>query len=240
MKKMLKGIKRILLVTVFILMLGSLAVMGHYTYLGYEMYSTALEKKSVSEMAADIKSRCRFAEYKELPAFYVNAVIASEDRNFLGHNGIDVFAICRAVLHDIKVKAPEQGGSTITQQLAKNEYFTQEKRLERKLAEFFMAIKIENELSKEEIFALYSNSIYFGSGYYGLESAAKGYFGKDITELSEYECAMLAGIPNAPTAYSPDSSPELARERTEKVIENMVSAEYITEEQADRITGKIT
>ncbi|MCI7499538.1 MAG: biosynthetic peptidoglycan transglycosylase [Oscillospiraceae bacterium] len=240
MKKMLKGIKRILLVTVFILMLGALAVTGHYTYLGYEMFSTALEKKSVSEMAADIKSRCRFAEYKELPAFYVNAVIASEDRNFFGHNGIDVFAICRAVLHDIKVKAPEQGGSTITQQLAKNEYFTQEKRLERKLAEFFMAIKIENELSKEEIFALYSNSIYFGSGYYGLESAAKGYFGKDITELSEYECAMLAGIPNAPTAYSPDSSPELARERTEKVIENMVSAEYITEEQADRITGKIT
>lgn len=237
---MLRTIKRILLVLLIILILGALSATGYYAYMGYEMYSHALEEKSISEMAADIKSRCRFAEYKELPAFYVNAVIASEDRNFFGHNGIDVFAICRAVLHDIKVKAPEQGGSTITQQLAKNEYFTQEKRLERKLAEFFMAIKIENELSKEEIFALYSNSIYFGSGYYGLESAAKGYFGKDITELSEYECAMLAGIPNAPTAYSPDSSPELARERTEKVIENMVSAEYITEEQADRITGKIT
>lgn len=240
MKKMLKGIKRILLVTVFILMLGALSATGYYAYMGYEMYSHALEEKSISEMAADIKSRCRFAEYKELPAFYVNAVIASEDRNFFGHNGIDVIAIGRAVLHDIKVKAPEQGGSTITQQLAKNEYFTQEKRLERKFAELFMAIKIENELSKEEIFALYSNSIYFGSGYYGLDSAAKGYFGKDIPELSEYECAMLAGIPNAPGAYSPDSSPELARERTEKVIENMVSAEYITEEQADRITGKIT
>ena len=237
---MLRTIKRILLVLLIILILGALSATGYYAYMGYEMYSHALEEKSISEMAADIKSRCRFAEYKELPAFYVNAVIASEDRNFFGHNGIDVFAICRAVLHDIKVKAPEQGGSTITQQLAKNEYFTQEKRLERKLAEFFMAIKIENELSKEEIFALYSNSIYFGSGYYGLESAAKGYFGKDITELSEYECAMLAGIPNVPTAYSPDSSPELARERTEKVIENMVSAEYITEEQADRITGKIT
>ena len=237
---MLRTIKRILLVLLIILILGALSATGYYAYMGYEMYSHALEEKSISEMAADIKSRCRFAEYKELPAFYVNAVIASEDRNFFGHNGIDVIAIGRAVLHDIKVKAPEQGGSTITQQLAKNEYFTQEKRLERKFAELFMAIKIENELSKEEIFALYSNSIYFGSGYYGLDSAAKGYFGKDIPELSEYECAMLAGIPNAPTAYSPDSSPELARERTEKVIENMVSAEYITEEQADRITGKIT
>lgn len=240
MRKLFKGIKRLLLGTGFILLLGAFAVTGYYAYLGYEMYSDALEEKSVLEMAADIKSRCHFAEYKELPAFYVNAVIASEDKNFFGHKGIDVFAICRAVLHDIKVKAPEQGGSTITQQLAKNEYFTQEKRLERKFAEMFMAFKIETELSKEEIFSLYANSIYFGSGYYGLDSAAKGYFGKDITELSEYECAMLAGLPNAPSAYSPDTSPELARERTEKVIENMVSADYITEEQADRLTGKIT
>lgn len=240
MKRMLKGIKRLLLGTVCILFLGTLAVTGYYAYLGYEMYSTALEEKSVSEMAADIKSRCRFAEYNELPEFYVNAVIASEDRHFFRHNGIDVFAICRAVLHDIKVKAPEQGGSTITQQLAKNEYFTQKKRLERKFAEIFMAFKIENELSKEDIFALYANSIYFGSGYYGLDSASEGYFGKDISRLSEYECAMLAGLPNAPSTYSPDSSPELARKRTEKVIENMVSAEFITEEQADRLTGKNT
>ncbi len=237
MKKMFKGIKRLLLVTVFILFLGALAAAGYYAYLGYEMYSNALEEKSISEMAADVKSRCRFVEYKELPAFYVNAVIASEDKKFFGHNGIDVFAICRAVLHDIKVKAPEQGGSTITQQLAKNEYFTQEKRLERKFAEMFMAFKIENELSKEEIFELYANSIYFGSGYYGIDSAAKGYFGKDISELSDYECAMLAGLPNAPSAYSPITSPELARERTETVLENMVGADYITKEQADRLTG---
>lgn len=235
-KKKCSGIKIAIRVTVFILLLGIFSVTGYYAYMGYEMYSTALEKKSVSEMAADVKSRCRFIEYSELPKFYENAVIASEDRSFFEHNGIDIIAIGRAVLHDIKVKAPEQGGSTITQQLAKNEYFSQEKRLERKFAEVFMAIKIENELSKEEIFALYANSIYFGSGYYGIDSAAKGYFGKDIPELSEYECAMLAGIPNAPSAYSPDSSPELARKRTEIVIENMVSAEYITKEQADRLT----
>ena len=207
-------------------------VTGYYAYLGYEMYSSAIGEKSVSVMAADIKKRCQFAEYSELPEFYVNAVISAEDKNFFRHNGIDVVAICRAVLHDIKVKAPEQGGSTITQQLAKNEYFTQEKRLERKFAEVFMAFKIEKELSKEEIFALYSNSIYYGSGYYGLYSAAKGYFGKEIPELTDYECAMLAGLPNAPSAYSPDVSPELAKERTEKVLENMVNAEYITEEQA--------
>lgn len=229
---MFRIIKRILLLIISASMSVVFAVTGYYAYLGYEMYSIAIGEKSVSVMAADIKKRCQFAEYSELPEFYVNAVISAEDKNFFRHNGIDVVAICRAVLHDIKVKAPEQGGSTITQQLAKNEYFTQEKRLERKFAEVFMAFKIEKELSKEEIFALYSNSIYYGSGYYGLYSAAKGYFGKEIPELTDYECAMLAGLPNAPSAYSPDVSPELAKERTEKVLENMVNAEYITEEQA--------
>lgn len=234
-----KVIKRVLLVTVVILLLGILSVTGYYAYLGYGMYSDALEKKSVSEMAADVKSRCRFIEYSELPEFYVNAVVAVEDRSFFRHNGIDVIAIGRAVLHDIKVGAPEQGGSTITQQLAKNEYFSQEKRLERKFAEVFMAFEIEKELSKEDIFALYANSIYFGSGHYGIEAAADGYFGKNIPELSEYECAMLAGIPNAPSAYSPDISPELAKERTEIVLENMVGAGYITEERAVQLKENI-
>lgn len=233
-----KRMKKAVLLIAVILLLAVLSVTGYYAYLGYEMYSSAVEDKSISEMAADIKSRCRFIEYGELPEFYANAVISVEDRNFFGHKGIDVIAICRAVLHDIKVGAPEQGGSTITQQLAKNEYFSQEKRLERKFAEVFMAFEIEKELSKEEIFALYANSIYFGSGYYGLESAAKGYFGKNVSELSDYECAMLAGVPNAPSAYSPDASPELAKERTEIVLENMVSAGYITKEQAALLTGE--
>ncbi|MGN0553861.1 MAG: transglycosylase domain-containing protein [Oscillospiraceae bacterium] len=238
MKKKHRAIIKLLFVTASALLICVVAAAGYYGYLGYEMYSAAVKEKSVSEMAEDIKNRCRFIEYGKLPEFYVDAVKASEDKRFFQHNGIDFLAICRAALHDIKVKAPEQGGSTITQQLAKNEYFTQEKKLERKFAEVFMAFKIEHELSKEEIFELYINSIYFGSGYYGLESAAKGYFDKDISELSEYECAMLAGLPNAPSAYSPDSSPELARKRTEKVIENVVSANYITEEQAEILKGK--
>lgn len=237
MKKKSKPIKGTLIASLLIILLGVLAVSGYYGYHGYEMYTSALEEKSVSEMAEDIKSRCRFAEYDELPEFYVNAVIAAEDQRFWKHSGIDIFAICRAVLHDIKVMSPEQGGSTITQQLAKNEFFTQEKKLERKFAEVFMAFRIEKAFSKEEIFALYANSIYFGSGYYGIDSAAKGYFGKEISELSDYECAMLAGLPNAPSAYSPDASPELARERTAAVLNKMVKADRITEEQAETITA---
>lgn len=237
MKKKSKPIKGTLIASLLIILLGVLAVSGYYGYQGYEMYTSALEEKSVYEMAADIKSRCRFAEYDELPEFYVNAVIAAEDQRFWKHSGIDIFAICRAVLHDIKVMLPEQGGSTITQQLAKNEFFTQEKKPERKFAEVFMAFRIEKAFSKEEIFALYANSIYFGSGYYGIDSAAKGYFGKEISELSDYECAMLAGLPNAPSAYSPDTSPELARERTAAVLNKMVKADRITEEQAETITA---
>lgn len=232
MKKKSKAIKGTILVSVIILLLGVLAVLGYYAYHGYEMYTSALDEKSVSEMAADIKSRCHFVEYDDLPGFYVNAVIAAEDQRFWKHNGIDIFAICRAVLHDIKVMSPEQGGSTITQQLAKNEFFTQEKKLERKFAEVFMAFRIEKSFSKEEIFALYANSIYFGSGYYGIDAAAKGYFGKEISELSDYECAMLAGLPNAPSAYSPDASSEFAVRRTAIVIDKMEKADYITEAEA--------
>lgn len=95
-----------------------------------------------------------------------------------------------------------------------------------------MAFRIEKSFSKKEIFALYVNSIYFGSGYYGIDSAAKGYFGKEVSELSDYECAMLAGLPNAPSAYSPDVSSEFAVRRTAIVIAKMEKADYITEGEA--------
>lgn len=115
-----------------------------------------------------------------------------------------------------------EGGSTISQQLMKNEYFTQEKKLERKFAEIFAAWELEREYSKKEIFELYVNTIYFGSGYYGIHDAAEGYFGKEPSELTEYEAIMLAGLPNAPSAYSPDTNPELARQRMKQVLEKMV------------------
>lgn len=228
MKKMLRSallfLWRIIAAAVFIMLLAA----GYFAYGGYKMYSDALAEKSVAEMAEDIRSRCEFRGYDELPQFYINAVISTEDRRFFTHHGIDISAICRAVLHDIKVKAPEQGGSTITQQLAKNEFFTQEKKLERKFAEVFMSFKIESELSKEDIFVLYVNSIYFGGGNYGISAAAKGICGKDTGELTEYECALLAGLPNAPGVYAPDS--EFAERRTEIVLENMWECGYITDE----------
>ena len=117
-------------------------------------------------------------------------------------------------------------------------FFTQEKLVERKVAEIFVVFAMEHEYSKEELFELYVNTAYFGSGYYGIYAAAMGYFDKLPSELTRYEAAMLAGVPNAPSAYSPDVSEELAEQRTVQVLSSMVKHELITQEEADGIAGK--
>ena len=126
----------------------------------------------------------------------------------------------------------------ITQQLMNDEYFTKEKKLERKFAEIFAAWDIEKQYSKEDIFELYVNTIYFGSGYYGIYDAAEGYFGKEPSELNEYEAVMLAGLPNAPSAYSPDTSPELAKQRMRQVLDRMVECEVIDQTEADNLLAQ--
>lgn len=131
-----------------------------------------------------------------------------------------------------------EGGSTITQQLAKNLCFTQEKLLTRKVAEVFAAFALEREYSKEEILELYVNSIYFGNGYYSVREASIGYFQKEPSQMTPSECTMLAGIPNAPSAYALTASPELARERQIQVLRQMVDTGAITQEQADDILAE--
>ena len=219
MRKMCR--KLIKYAAALLLMIGSvgMAVLIYYGAQGYAMYKNAVGNVPVETMYAAVYSeRDEFAESENLPEFYIQAVIAAEDRRFYSHSGVDPTAMARALWHDIKVKAPEQGGSTITQQLAKNFYYSGEKRLERKFAEMFTAFEIERIYTKEQIFEMYVNSIYFGSGHYGVTEAAASYFDKPLADLSDYECAMLAGIPNAPSAYSPDASPQLAAERTEQIL----------------------
>lgn len=220
MRKMCR--KLIKYAAALLLAIGSVgaAVMIYYGAQGYAMYKSAVGKVPVETMYAAVYSeRDEFAEEEDLPDFYIQAVIAAEDRRFYSHGGVDPMAVARALWHDIKVKAPEQGGSTITQQLAKNFYYSSDKRPERKFAEMFTAFEIERKYNKDEILEMYVNSIYFGSGHYGVTEAAASYFGKPLADLSDYECAMLAGIPNAPSVYSPDVSPKLAAERTEQVLE---------------------
>ena len=166
----------------------------------------------------------------------MDAVVSVEDKRFWSHPGVDPIAICRALLYDIQTQSLAQGGSTISQQILKNLYFTQEKKLERKFAEVFGAFALERLCTKEEIFALYVNTIYFGSGYEGIAAAAQGYFGKEVSALDAVECVMLAGIPNAPSAYSPDASPSLTAQRTEQVLERMVACETLSERDAQALS----
>ena len=202
---------------------------------GYDLYSQALESCSVQEMAERIESQPDYTPVEELPQIYLDAVISVEDRRFYSHPGVDILAIARAAFNDLRTLSFAEGGSTITQQLAKNEYFTQEKTLTRKVAEAFMALKIEQELDKDTILSLYLNSINFGSGYETVAAASQGYFGKPPSQMNDWEATILAGIPNAPSAYSLDSSPTLAAQRQKQVLERMLRCGKITEEHADSI-----
>lgn len=202
------------------------------------MYKEAIQEMLIQEKVEEIRQKENYTKLSELPQIYINAVISVEDHRFYEHNGIDVIAIGRAIINDIKAMSFVEGGSTITQQIAKNEYFTQEKKITRKVAEVFVAFELEKQYTKNEILELYINTIYFGNGYYNIKDAAKGYFGKSITDLSDSECIMLAGIPNAPSVYAPTQNPELTKQRQKQVAEKMVKYGYLTEEEKDKILGK--
>lgn len=202
---------------------------------GFNLYQEALKDRSLDDMAAAIESREGFTPIDELPDLYVQAVIAIEDHRFYAHPGFDIIATTRALVNDLKAGAIVEGGSTITQQLAKNQYFTQEQTLERKVAEVFMAFTMEQHFSKRKILELYVNSIYFGDGYEGVGEASRGYFDKSPHELDADECTMLAGIPNAPSVYSPTVNPDLARERQGQVLRKLVAYEYLDGADAQRI-----
>ena len=188
---------------------------------------------------AEIQSKPSYTPVTDLPQVYLDAVVAVEDKRFYKHPGIDVISIARAIKNDIEAGQLIEGGSTITQQLAKNMYFDQERSITRKVAEVFMAFKLERNYSKKEILELYVNNIYFGDTYYCVADACQGYFGKEPKDMDSYESTMLAGIPNAPSAYSPDVSLELAHQRQQKVVWSMVRQKYLTQEEADQINNRI-
>lgn len=205
---------------------------------GYTLYRKALSEMSLEEKVASIQSNEDYTTFDELPQTYLNAVISVEDKRFYGHPGIDPIAIGRAVVNDIKAGSFVEGGSTITQQLAKNLYFSQQKELTRKAAEVFMAFHIENNYDKEEILEIYLNTIYFGDGYYCVRDASEGYFGKEPKDMSMDECTLLAGIPNAPSVYAPTKNPELARQRQLQVFKRMVACGYFSLEQAETLAAQ--
>lgn len=228
---MKKVIGKILIIILIILLSFGLIIVGT----GYNMYKEAIEKVPLEQKVEEIKEKDNYTTLEEMPDLYKMAVIAVEDHRFYEHGGIDIIAIGRALWNDIKALSFVEGGSTITQQLAKNTYFTQEKELTRKVAEVFMAFEIEKNYDKDEILELYLNTSYFGDGYDTVKEASRGYFEKEPMELTDYEAVMLAGIPNAPSVYAPTKNLELAKQRQKQVLDKLVKYEYISEDKAEEI-----
>jgi penicillin-binding protein 1A len=174
---------------------------------------------------------------KDLPPYLPNAFIAIEDRRFYSHFGIDPIGIARAVVANIMHHGVSQGGSTLTQQLAKNLFLTQERTLQRKLQEAELAIWLERKHSKKEILELYLNRVYFGSGAYGVEAAAQKYFGKPAKNVTIAEAAMLAGLVKSPSRLAPNRNPEGAERRAQTVLTAMADSGLITQAQAAASIG---
>lgn len=226
--KIIKG----LLVVAFLMIV---CVSGIFIYKGYNMYKNAVEEMSIEDKVNEIRAKENYTKIEELPEIYLEAIISVEDHRFYEHLGVDVLATLRAAYNDIRAMSFVEGGSTITQQLAKNLYFTQEKKVERKVAEVFMAVELEKEYSKKDILELYVNSIYFGNNYYCVKDASMGYFGKEPGKMTEYESTLLAGIPNAPSVYALTANPDLAAQRQRQVLEKMIKYKYLTSEEAEKI-----
>lgn len=196
--------------------------------LGYLKYKDATSKLSLSDVVNQIRSGEDYIKLEDISQDYKNAVVAVEDHRFYSHKGIDVISMLRATYVNIKSSSLTYGASTITQQVGRLLYFTQEKSPIRKFAEIFVAFDLEKNYSKDEILELYLNIIYFGNGYTGIHDASYGYFNKSPKDLTFYEATYLAGLPNAPSVYSEND--KLGEERRLQVVQ---AVEKYCKEQSD-------
>lgn len=227
----MKLFKKILIIILILFVVG----LSILFMVGFGYYSNTLKEKSLVERVEEITTKEDYTPFDQLSKNYVNAVIAVEDHRFYDHGAIDPIGIARAFYTNIRDGQFDEGGSTITQQVAKNVVFNQDKTLLRKLGEIFAAHDLEKNYSKDEIFAFYVNSSYFGDGYYSIYEASQGYYKKDPKDLNLSEASMLAGVPNAPSVYAPTVNPDLAKKRQKHVLAKMVEYGYITQEEANTV-----
>ena len=223
--KIFRKILLILLVLVIVLL-------SIFSLVGYTYYSKALKEKPLVSRVEEVTSSEHFVSFSDMAEDYRDAVIAVEDHRFYDHGPVDFIAIGRATFTNIKTGKLQEGGSTITQQVAKNLILSQEQSWVRKVAEIFAAYDLEKNYQKREIFELYVNTAYFGDGYYGIYDASHGYYNKDPKDLNLDEASMLAGVVNAPSLYSPNVNISLAKSRQAHVINKMLEYGYISKEEA--------
>ena len=227
----MKFIKKLLIaIILLILIIGSIVFL-----IGHSYYSKALKEKPLITRVDEITNKQNFVKFEDMSSYYRNAVISVEDHRFYDHGPVDFIAIARATFTNIKNKEFREGGSTITQQVAKNVIFNQEATWIKKVGEVFAAYDLEKNYSKKEIFELYVNTSYFGDGYYGIYEASYGYYNKSPKDLNLDEASMLAGVPNAPSVYAPTVNPDLAKKRQYHVLNTMLQYGYITKEESSSI-----
>ena len=231
MKTILKGLLKIIIFAIII----TAVVVGIYIFLEYQEFKEFRNSSEWNERLEKARDKENYANFSELPERYIDAVISVEDKRYYNHVGLDLKSIGRAIYNNFKKKDLVEGGSTITQQLAKNIFYTQDTSVSRKINEMFAAIELELEFSKEEIFEMYVNNAYYGSGYYTLKEAAKGYFNKNLDELDLNQITFLAGVPNAPSIYDPRENPDLAKQRQIQVLKKMVLNKKMTIEERKKI-----
>ena len=170
-------------------------------------------------------------KYNNLPENLINAVIVTEDKRFFNHYGVDIKGVLRAIYVNLKERRIVQGGSTITQQLAKNLFLTPERSFTRKLHELILSLWLEMRFSKKQILSIYLNRVYLGSGTYGVQAASEKYFNKKVEDLNLYECAVIASLLKAPSRYNPIANKNLSQERASLVLENMAKSEMISKDK---------
>ena len=200
---------------------------------GYSVYKSKIDEKPIQETFEQVRNSDDYVDFNQLPLDYVNAVISVEDHRFFYRNGIDVIAVSKALIDNVLNQTVVRGGSTITQQVAKNLYFDMSRVISRKVAEIFFVNDIESKYTKQEIFATYVSIIYFGDGYYGIKDAAKGYLNKEVSELELCECALLAGLPQSPSVYQLSNHSETTYQRYLQVLAAMVEYNHISKSDYD-------
>ena len=197
--------------------------------LAYSKYAVTFLDQDGNELGKRGILRSDAVPLEEMPDIFIKALLSTEDRRFFDHYGVDIVGTGRAIIEDMRRSEAKQGGSTLTQQLAKNLFLSSEKSLQRKIKEAFLAAWLEAHYSKREILKLYLERAYMGGGAFGAEAAAQSYFGKSIRNVTLAEAAMLAGLFKAPTKYSPRVDLAAARKRADDVLSNLVDAGYLTE-----------
>ncbi len=230
----MKFIKKLFAILLLIIIL----IGGAIFYGGYLKYKQATNERPIKDVVNEIMQSGNYTKINDISPTFVNAMVAVEDKRFFKHQGVDLLGIVRAIKVNVENRDAVQGGSTITQQLAKNMYFINDNSLLRKVAESMIAIDLEKTYSKEKILELYFNIIYYGSGYYNIYDATSGYFGKVPSQISDYEATLLAGIPNAPSVYSLNNNPDLAKKRQKTVLNAMVDMDMITKQYAEEIISE--